>query len=87
MQQLLCLMLSDQNERPTAESLLRHPTMVFFDFIVHKVDQGFSIDNSVTDQISQKFEIMPALVSALSLSDKNKAIVAYFTLMRIMEQH
>ena len=87
MQQLLNIMLRDQNERPTAEMLLQHPALVFFDFMVTRVDQNFSFDYAMTDQITQKIEIMPSLVSALSLSNKNKAIVAFFTLMRMLEQN
>ena len=87
MQQLLNIMLRDQNERPSAELLLQHPALVFFDYMVNRVDQNFSFDYAMNDQITKKIEIIPSLVSALSLSNKNKAIVAFFTLMRMLEQH
>ena len=87
MQQLLNIMLRDQNERPSAEMLLQHPALVFFDYMVNRVDQNFSFDYAMNDQITKKIEIIPSLVSALSLSNKNKAIVAFFTLMRMLEQH
>ena len=87
MQQLLNIMLRDQNERPSAEILLQHPALIFFDYMVNRVDQNFSFDYGMKDQITKKIEIIPSLVSALSLSNKNKAIVAFFTLMRMLEQH
>lgn len=76
-------MLRDQNDRPQPEQLLHHPILRFFEYICYQQEQGGN--DYLLNQISQQPEAMPALVSAMSLSDKNKAIIAFFSLMKTVE--
>jgi hypothetical protein len=67
-------MLRDLADRPTATQLLQHPTVQFFSLISNTEKLKISEVPKVPASI-------PGYISALNLGDKNKAIVAFFSLM------
>ena len=79
MKQLLKLMLRDEDDRPTATQLLQHPTVQFLSMICQP-------DQLKVSEVPKVPSAIPAFISALNLGDKNKAIIAFFSLMQIYAQ-
>jgi hypothetical protein len=72
-------MLRDEAERPTATQLLQHPTIQFFSLISNN-------DKLKINDVPKVPASIPGFISALNLGDKNKAIIAFFSLMQIQGQ-
>ena len=72
-------MLSDKDKRPSAKELLAEPIIQFFSYLI---EEG----NVNLKELSNNEKAMPAFVSGLSITNKNKAIISFLSLMN-MHKH
>lgn len=69
-------MIEDESRRPSAEDLLNDPQVQFFGYLLDEV-------NTDLKELAKNEQALPALVSGLSIANKNKAVLSFLSLMNL----
>eukprot|EP00347_Sterkiella_histriomuscorum_P003756 403363071 len=74
--ELLYKMLEDKSRRPSAAVLLQDESLLFISYLLEETDIDLG-------EINKNEKCLPALISCLNLTNKNKAVIAFLALMNL----
>ena len=74
--EILYKMLEDEERRPNADALLGEASVMYFGYLLDEI-------NTDLKALAKSDKALPALLSALTLANKNKAVLSFLSLLNL----